>query len=530
MCVVEVGIVRLSLSAQLCAAVCYLLLPAAFPQTTSTAPQRTGTDSWVMHTDPAGFVVEVPSTWSIAKDPATGRIVISGTRSQRAVIWPLLLRGVRLDAGRAAVLLTQLARQVDTQMQWGKVESLPTAARAFGSSGQRSGAALLSWANGESGASAYLYYLEAPTDAYRSTTDSFTRILKTFHIVQDPAVKNLSQAAASSAETLTFVNWTDPREGAFAVSVPRGWQVIGGTYRMSATDVRYALTMGSPDGQIRVTNGDANIGGFIQPSQMLAMAGLREGGYYGLGDGTRMEIRRFIPGPQFARAYAQGFIARQCNGFQVQSNNVRQDLATTFTQSAMNEGLGRLYMTAGDVSFTCTMNNVQVRGKYVAATTPLGQGQGSMWAVYRLYGYLAAPGREQEAEAVLQTALRSWRFNPQWEAQQRGIANSAVQQDNMRSQQIQSRARQAIAEDQRKTSDTIMKGWEQRQKVYDEISRRQENAILGTLDVIDPQTGTRYKVSNFGDYHYMSNDGYIYSTNSPGTPPPNLREMITLPY
>ena len=88
---------------------------------------------------------------------------------------------------------------------------------------------------------------------------------------------------------------------------------------------------------------------------------------------------------------------------------------------------------------------------------------------------------------------------------------------------------QAIAEDQRQTSDTIMKGWEQRQKVYDEIDRRRENAILGTLDVIYPQTGTQYKVSIYGDYHYMSNEGYIYSTNSPDAPAPDLREMITLP-
>ena len=523
---------RLFLSAQLCAAVCcFLTVSAAYPQTTSTYAQpHSGSESWFTHTDTAGFVVDVPSTWGIGKDPATGRITISGTRGEKAIIWPLLLRGVQLDAGRAAVLLPQLAKQVDAQMPWGAVQSLPTAARAFVSGGQRMGAALLSWANGASGASAYLYCLEAPADVYRSSTDSFIRILNTFHIVQDPSMKNLSQLAATSAATMTFVNWSDPREGAFSVGVPRGWQVIGGTYRLSPTDVRYALTMGSPDGQIRVTTGDANIGVFIQPSQMLAMAGLREGGYYGLGDGTKVEIRRFIPGPQFARGYAQSFIGRQCTDFQVQSNNVRQDLVATFTQNAMKEGLGRLYMTAGDVLFTCNMHGMQVRGKYVAATTPFGQGQGSMWGFYRLYGYLVAPGREQEAEQALATALQSWKFNPQWEAQQRGIMNSAVQQDNMRSQQIQRRALQGIAEDQRQTSETIMKGWEQRRKVYDEISRRQENAILGTLDVIDPQTGTRYKVSNFGDYHYMSNDGYIYSTNSASTPPPNLREMITLPY
>jgi hypothetical protein len=524
---------RLFLSAQISAAVCCIFfVSAAFAQSNSGyARQHSGSDSWITHSDPAGFVVDLPRAWTVTKDPATGRIVLRGTRGEEAVIWPLLLQHVELDARRAAVLLPQLAQKVDPQMPWGPVQSLQRVVRAFASGGQRSGAALLSWANAASGTSVYLYCLVGPTDVYRSSTDSFVRILNTFHVIQDPSLKNLPQSANSSAsKSLTFVNWNDPREGAFSVGVPQGWRVIGGTYRLSATDVRYALAMGSPDGQVRATIGDSNIGLFIQPSQMLAMAGLREGGFYGMGDGTRLEIRRYIPGLQFARSYAQIFVSRQCSGLQLLSNNARQDLVSTFTQSARNESLDTLYLTAGDVSFSCNLNGAQVQGKYIAATTPLGAGPSSMWGVYRLYGYLAPAGREQEGEQAIATALRSWKFNPQWEAQQRGIANAAVQQDNIRSQQIRSRALQAIAEDQRHTNETITKGWEQRQKVYDEVSRRRENAILGTLDVIDPQTGTQYKVSNFGDYHYMSNEGYIYSTNSPNSPGPNLREMITLPY
>jgi len=260
------------------------------------------------------------------------------------------------------------------------------------------------------------------------------------------------------------------------------------------------------------------------------MAGLREGGYYGLGDGTKLEIRRYMSGQQFVRVYVETFVARQCSAVQVASNNVREDLASTYGQSARNEGLTTAYTTAGDVSFVCNLNGARVQGKYVAATVQYVPGQSPLWTVYRLYGYLAAAGREQDGQKVVTQALQTWKFNPQWEAQQRATENAAVQQDNMRSQQIRSRALQAIAEDQRLTSETITKGWEQRQKVYDEIDRRRENAILGTLDVIDPQTGIQYKVSNYGDYHYMSNEGYIYSTNSPGSPPPNLREMITLPY
>ncbi len=65
--------------------------------------------------------------------------------------------------------------------------------------------------------------------------------------------------------------------------------------------------------------------------------------------------------------------------------------------------------------------------------------------------------------------------------------------------------------------------------MYGEISRKRENSILGTLDVVDPQSGTRYKVSNYGDYHYRRKEGYIYSTNSPNSPGRDLRELITLP-
>jgi hypothetical protein len=125
--------------------------------------------------------------------------------------------------------------------------------------------------------------------------------------------------------------------------------------------------------------------------------------------------------------------------------------------------------------------------------------------------------------------VQSFRVNPQWQAQQQQIAGAAVAADNARSQQIRARAMQAIQEDQRQTSDIIMKGWEQRSQVYDEISRRRENAILGTLDVVDPESGARYKVDNYSDYHWMNNEGYIGGNNTGSSPGPDWRELITLP-
>ncbi len=129
---------------------------------------------------------------------------------------------------------------------------------------------------------------------------------------------------------------------------------------------------------------------------------------------------------------------------------------------------------------------------------------------------------------MTQHAVQSFRINPQWQAQESRAANAAVQADNARSQALRQRVQQAIQENQRQVSDMIMQGWEQRNQVLDEVSRRRENAILGTLDVVDPTTKDQYKVSNYSDYHWMTSNG-IVGNNTGDLPDATARELITLP-
>lgn len=495
-----------------------------------TSAAGAATNGWTTQNDPRGFSVDTPAGWNVAADAGTGRITVRGQQGEQAVIWPMFIEQQQLDARGAGALVQQLARKVDSQMPWGAAEPSQNVVRVIARGGQRSGAAMMTWASGPNGTAVYLYCVEAPTELYHSSTDTFVGILKSFHVVQDPALKNAgAQANSAGSAPLSFVRWTDPHEGAFSMSVPQGWQVIGGAYRLSATDIRNGVTMVSPDGQTRVAVGDSNLGVFTQPTQMLALGGLREGGYQTLGDGTKLEIRRYLSGQQFAREYVEGFARRQCGDLRIDSNNARQDLASSFGQSARNEGMGNGQITAGDVAFACNLNGNAVRGYCAVATILPFPGRAPLWYVYRIYGYLAPAPRQQDAEKVVAQAMQSWQLNPEWQARESATANAAVQQDNMRSQQIQSRARQAIAEDQRQTSEIITKGYEQRQKVYDEISRKRENAILGRVDVVDPETGTRYKVDNYSDYHWMNNERYIAGTNTANSPGPGWRELVTLP-
>jgi hypothetical protein len=365
----------------------------------------------------------------------------------------------------------------------------------------------------------------AAADVYRASTDTFARIIGSFRVRADQA----TTANQPPAGALQFVRWDEPHEGMFSIAVPQGWQAVGGAYRMSPTDVRTGVMISSPDNRIRVVLGDASIPLYTSPSQMLASVGLGEGSLYGLGDGTRMEIRRYMSGQIYARAYVQSFAQRQCPGLQWQANNVRADLAAQFAQAARAEGVPNPQLTAGDAAFTCTLNGTAVKGSLVVATLIPLPSPAPMWTVYRLYGWLAAPGEEAVAERAVQQALGSLRINPAWQAQQQQISAGAVAADNARSQQIQSRALAAIQEDQRAINNTIVKGYEERSKVYDEISRKRENSILGTLDVVDPDTGARYKVSNYSDYHWMNNEGVIGGNNTGTSPGPDWRELVTLP-
>ncbi len=47
--------------------------------------------------------------------------------------------------------------------------------------------------------------------------------------------------------------------------------------------------------------------------------------------------------------------------------------------------------------------------------------------------------------------------------------------------------------------------------------------------MIDPATGTQYKVNSLSDYHWMSDTGVIAGTKTETSPGYGWNEMVTLP-
>jgi hypothetical protein len=450
-----------------------------------------------------------------------------GTRGEQVVIWPIFIEKKQLNAAGATRLVLQLARKLDNSLSWTPANASGNAARVITKGATRSGATVLTWFNTPSGASVAIYELEAPPDVYAASANTFARILQSFRGSPDNAPRQTGGNASSGP--VSYVNWRDPQEGAFTLQVPRGWQVTGGEYRLSATDIRGSVTMISPDGQMRVFVGDANIGAYIGPTQTLSYAGLREGGMYGLGDGSKLEIRRYMTGSQFARAYAQNRFNSQCSGVQVESARDRQDLLSSFSGAINADGLSGGQTTAGDAVFSCTGRGGPLHGHVYAVTMVPLPSRSTIWYVYRLYGYIATAQSQQGAESIAQQVMQSYRVDQQWQMREKQIANQAVAADNARSQQIQARARAAIQENQRQTSEMIVKGYEQRSQVYDEISRRRENAILRTTDVVDPVSGSQYKIDSYSNYHWMNNQGAIVGNDTGTNPGYGWHDLVTLP-
>ena len=388
---------------------------------------------WPIHNDVKGFSISTPPGWNFGSDASTGRIVVHGPIGEQIVVWPASI-GQPLDAEGATGLVQQMARQVDAQMPW---RSCPSDCWRGAHRRQRPTA---QWRGHDDLVKKRRRHLR-PVLLRRSPCKFLSR--RSRYVRHNPGkfprhtsaqhAGRASSSGAKAAGQITFTTWNEPRENAYSISIPQGWQAVGGLYHLSATDVRSDVVVGSRDGQIRVRFGDSNLGTFIQPNQMMAYARLREGMYYRLGDGSQLLIERYLTGQQAAQVYAQTYVAKQCSGLQLASNGTRPDIAQIFgPKFAPKVHLMRSSRPARSPSLARWAKPQCGANSSWSTVLPV-PGPSGIWYVYRLYGYLAAPGREQDAERVVERVVQSFRINPQWQAQQQQIANSAVAADNARS-------------------------------------------------------------------------------------------------
>jgi hypothetical protein len=466
---------------------------------------------WTSHQDPNGFTVSLPPGWKAAADRQSGRVAINGPASQQVVVWPVFLPAGLQRASASAVLRRLAASAGFGSYAWREpLAAGDTTIRLAGSSGDRAAVACFTWAASAKGTAGYLFITAAPSAAYRGQEAAFTGILESFHAAGAPA--------KDAPDAMPFVPWRDPREGAFSVQAPSGWSVDGGLFRVASVDVRSALSITSPDRQIRITFGDRNMPPFAEPDQTLAMAGIREGSPYSPGYGVVFLVQRYLPGAEFARQYVARGPAKGCTNLVFTENRSRPDIDNIVSGIYRRFALAgmSLELHSGEASFTCQENGQPMAGYYFTGTlrTRAASMPGGNWHVEHLLGYVAAREKAALAQQVMQRIVASIAINPEWASRQ--------QQTTMDTSHIVAQTNAAIS---KLSSDTY---WS-RQQSNDELSRRRSNATLGVEDVMDPSTGRQIKVESGSNYYWIDARGAIVGTETHTLPSIDFRALTRLP-
>src|ERR1700743_3486436 len=166
-----------------------------------------------------------------------------------------------------------------------------------------------------------------------------------------PAARPVTAGAGHAI--LLFTPWRDPKEGAFTLNVPQGWQIGGGTVRDSSIDPRHILRATSPDGGIQILMGDNSLIPREVPNQMLVYAGMREGQVTRGAWGGPLLIARYQTGEQFAQAYIRGTLCRQA---QITSFGTLADATRQLNQQAIAYGRSMgssAQASVGEAGFRC---------------------------------------------------------------------------------------------------------------------------------------------------------------------------------
>lgn len=231
-----------------------------------------------------------------------------------------------------------------------------------------------------------------------------------------PLILTAAGVVAAEPNNTFFVVWNDPRENAFQVGVPQGWQVTGGLIRANQIEPHAVIRAQSPDGKIQIFFDDPDVHPRQTPDQTTQFMGLREGQSVRGPWGGLVTVARYRTGSQFAQDYIRERLCRQpaiADATEIQDATARMNAVVqpygarqgTYAQASV-----------GEASFRCGNSSGYVMANTFFARAAMGPSV-VMWFVYQMGGYQTSdPEQAGLAYYVFNTMLETYKVNPQWEA------------------------------------------------------------------------------------------------------------------
>lgn len=351
-----------------------------------------------------------------------------------------------------------------------------------------------------SGASGSLAVISATQVVWRAQAGTMLQILQNYRYLPAPGARRPAVAAQAP---LAMVEWRDPNEGAFTVSVPRGWQVAGGMIRPNPFFYKPEVVVASPDGSVQVRLGDAAIPNYTEPIIVPGVGQMPEGGR-GISQLVEMHYR---PGHQFlTQLYLPYRFGAAVSSLQVQDLPAVAERAYRLRPPAPPLQ-GRA--DAGAVAFSLhTPAGPRHAWFLVVTRLEAAPGLNAAWYIglADIMGYVCMPGQEGLARAVLAEMARGFRWDTRWLQSQFSadarIAHS-VQQYNQEMNEIY--AGMAAG----------------RAAGIAAAQEPQTRTPLGVIELRNAETGQTFRVQQTGsqDYFQVNATGEVIGSDRPNLPP-----------
>lgn len=335
----------------------------------------------------------------------------------------------------------------------------------------------------------------------------------------------------ASAGRNDYQTWQDPAEGAFTVSLPRGWRISGGTQRTTRLEPHYVIRAQSPTGGVQLFMDDPRIALRQVPNMMTQRMGWREGSLIPAAAGVRLLLERYQPAPEAAAHYIRTAVCPTAAGFQggiIPGQTA--ELNREFGPIAQAEGK-QIRVDAGELAFQCGSQNGYVFAITLQAVQP--GGPVSIWEIYRIAGFLTDKAESAAAAGAMHVLLGTFQMNQQWLQQFarecNDIAGNVIRESNAvtkatmeRSRQMEEQSKQQMA-NWKKNSDATFNAIERHERAAngsDDANGHDYNATLNQKTVCNSVGDCQSVDANVTNW-WFDCSGRPHPGSESGDPPPS---------
>lgn len=297
----------------------------------------------------------------------------------------------------------------------------------------------------------------------------------------------------SPAKAIYFRVWNDPNENAFSMLLPQGWSAIGGTLRNIAGT-------GDPDFQVNATDPTGR-------EQILFAFSYK---YYisplliGLPEGSIYNPTMTIPNPPTPNVYSYRSAADYVNQFivpELQKEGYQDVQILKMTDYPVPS-----YYYSPETTQVTAISTILSFNKggeeYLGGLRLLTSSVGLVWFV-DYQGVISPKNDFQKVSNLASMILPTTRINLQW------AQNEVIQK------QIRSGIRIDL---QKYLENSIDQRFVTRESTTDITSQAWSEAMLGTTQAEDPDTGTTYTVPNNFPYWWVDPHGNLVGTTTNENP------------